>query len=83
MENLNPLTIKNRKCGVRENKQEREIKTAINRCITRKHPLNGNPNLQSVNELTVKGCCKERSDGIAIATLASIASKVRRDLAQF
>ena len=26
-------------------------KTAINRCITRKHLLNGNPNLQSVNEL--------------------------------
>ena len=29
------------------------------------------------------GCCKERSDGIAIVTLASIASKVRRDLARF
>ncbi len=58
-------------------------KTVPNRWITRKHPLNDNPNLLSVNELADKGCCKERNDGIAIATLASIASKVRRDLAQF
>ena len=28
-----------------------------------------------------KGLCKERSDGIAIATLASIASKVIRSIA--
>ena len=33
-----------------------QYKTSINRCITRKHPLNGNPNLLSVNGLTGKGC---------------------------
>ena len=37
--------------------------------MTRKHPENDNPNVQDVRELAGSGCCKERSDGIAIVTL--------------
>ncbi len=37
--------------------------------MTRKHPENDNPNVLCVHELAGSGCCKERSDGIAIATL--------------
>ena len=37
--------------------------------MTRKHPENDNPNVLCVHELAGSGCCKERSDGIAIVTL--------------
>ena len=37
--------------------------------MTRKSPLNSNPNVLCAHELMGKGCCKERSDGIAIVTL--------------
>ena len=37
--------------------------------MTRKHPENDNPNVLYVHELPESGCCKERSDGIAIVTL--------------
>ena len=37
--------------------------------MTRKSPLNSNPNVLCVRELLGKGLCKERSDGIAIVTL--------------
>ena len=37
--------------------------------MTRKSPLNSNPNILCVRELLGKGLCKERSDGIAIVTL--------------
>ena len=45
------------------------LATAINGCITRKHPEERKPNVQLVRDLRNSGCCKERSDGIAIATL--------------
>ena len=37
--------------------------------MTRKSPLNSNPNVLTVHELMDKGLCKERGDGIAIVTL--------------
>ena len=37
--------------------------------MTRKHPENYNPNVQVVLDFGADGCCKERSDGIAIVTL--------------
>ena len=37
--------------------------------MTRKHPENDNPNVQTVHELAGSWHCKERSDGIAIVTL--------------
>ena len=47
-----------------------------------RHGLNQNPVYISVHDFEASRACKERSDGIAIATLASIASKVIRYLAR-
>ena len=45
----------------------------------RKSPLSGNPNVHIVHELSIKGLCKERSDGRAIVT-KSIASNAIRSI---
>ena len=37
--------------------------------MTKKRPENDNPNVYQIHELADSGRCKERSDGIAIATL--------------
>ena len=48
-----------------------------------RHGLNQNPTYINVRDFEASRACKERSDGIAIATLASIASKVIRQIARF
>ena len=67
--------------------REQLLKTALNiiNLKTRyldeeqeRHGLNQNPVYISVHDFEASRACKERSDGIAIATLASIASKVIR-----
>ena len=48
-------------------------------CIRTQNPLSGNPNVHIVHELSIKGLCKERSDGRAIVT-KSIASNAIRSI---
>ena len=48
-------------------------------CIRTQTPLIGNPNVHIVHELSIKGLCKERSDGRAIVT-KSIASNAIRSI---
>ena len=48
-------------------------------CIRTQSPLSGNPNVHKVHELSIKGLCKERSDGRAIVT-KSIASNAIRSI---